>query len=106
MTGDADMAGAINRVIETGGGVVVFADGKILIELSLPVAGLTSLEPMEVIAAKQQAVRKAATDLGFKFPDICLTMAVLTTPAIPHLRICESGLFNLRQNGFVSLIME
>ena len=105
-TGDADMAGAINRVIETGGGVVVFADGKILIELSLPVAGLTSLEPMEVIAAKQQAVRKAATDLGFKFPDICLTMAVLTTPAIPHLRICESGLFNLRQNGFVSLIME
>jgi adenine deaminase len=32
-------------------------------------------------------------------------MAVLPTPAIPFLRICESGLFNLRENKFVELIV-
>jgi adenine deaminase len=60
---------------------------------------------MEIINSKLQDIRKVAKDLGSHLPDIHITLAVFPTPAIPFLRICESGLFNLRQNKFVDLIV-
>jgi len=69
------------------------------------VAGEISTEPMEAIAGKLERIQRAAKDLGAKSTDIRLTMSVLPTPAIPFLRICESGLFNLRENRFVDLIV-
>ena len=40
---DADMAVAVNRLIALKGGFVVAADGEVLAELALPLAGLMSL---------------------------------------------------------------
>ncbi len=102
---EADMARALNRLREMGGGTVVCAGGKVIAEIALPVAGLISTEPMEAIAAGFERIQKAASGLGARSSDIRLTMAVLPTPAIPFLRICESGLFNLRENRFVDLIV-
>jgi len=102
---ETDMAQAVNRVKELGGGIVVHAGNRILAEISLPVSGIISTQPMETIASKLHDIQKAATDLGCNLPDIRITLAVLGTPAIAHLRICESGLFNLRQNSFVDLIV-
>ena len=103
---DADMAQAVNRIRELNGGVVVCADNKILAEISLPVGGVISTETMETISNKFHAIQQAATKLGCALPDIRITLATLPSPAIAHLRICEHGLFNLRQNKFVDLIVE
>ncbi len=100
-----DMARAVNRTRELDGGMVVCAGGKIVAEMAFPVAGEISTEPMEAIADKLNSIQKAANELGARSSDIHLTMAVLPTPAIPFLRICESGLFNLRENRFVDLIV-
>ena len=102
---ETDMAQAVNRVKELDGGMVVCAGSRILAEISLPVAGLISTQPMETIAGKLHVLQQAATNLGCNLPDIRITLAVLSTPAIAHLRICEYGLFNLRQNSFVDLIV-
>jgi adenine deaminase len=102
---EADMARAVNRIKELGGGTVVCVGGKITAEIALPLAGEISAEPMEAIAAKLDRIQKAASGLGAKSTDIRLTLSVLPTPAIPFLRICESGLFNLRENRFVGLIV-
>jgi adenine deaminase len=102
---ETDMAQAVNRVKESSGGVVVCAGNRILAEIALPVAGVISTQPMETIADKLHQIQQVATDLGGNSPDICLTLVILSTPAIPFLRICESGLFNLRQNSFVDLIV-
>jgi adenine deaminase len=103
---ESDMAQAVNRLKELEGGMVVCAAGKILAEIALPVAGGISTESMETIADKLRRVQQAATDLGASSPDIRITLAVLPTPAIPFLRICERGLVNLRQSGFVDLIVD
>jgi adenine deaminase len=103
---ETDMAQVINRIKQLNGGIVVCAGNKILAEIALPVAGVISTEPMEIIATRLHEIQRAATDLGCDSPDIRTTLAVLTTPAIPFLRICEHGLFNLRQNQFVDLIVE
>jgi len=100
---ETDMAQAVNRLKELGGGTVVCAGNRILAEMALPIGGGISTEPMEVLASKQNELQKAVASLGCNLPDILLTMAILPTPAIPFLRICESGLFDLRQNRFVDL---
>jgi len=103
---DADMALALNRIRELNGGIVVCVDNKILTEISLPVGGIISTEPMETISDKFHALQQAAAELGCTSPDIRLTLSTLTGAAVAHLRICEHGLFNLRQNKFVDLIVD
>ncbi len=105
-TSEADMAQAVNRVRQLKGGIVVCADGKILAEIALPVAGLISVQPMETIARELHLIQQAATHLGFPYPDLQLTLAVMPTPAIPFLRICEDGLFSINQNRFVDLVVD
>ena len=102
---ETDMAQAVNRVKELGGGIVVCAGNRILAEISLPVAGVISTQPMETVASKFHDIQEAATNLGCNLPDIRITLAILTTPAIPFLRVCEHGLVNLRDNRFVDLIV-
>jgi len=102
---ETDMAQAVNRIKELAGGMVVCAGNRILAEIALPVAGWISTQPMETIADKLHCIQQVATDLGGNFPDIRITLAVLPTPAIPFLRICEHGLVNLRDNRFVDLIV-
>jgi len=103
---DSDMAQAVNRIRELNGGIVVCAGRKILAEISLPVGGIFSTQPMETIARELHQIQQAATNLGCASPNIRLTLAVLSTAAIAHLRICEHGLVNLRQNSFVDLIVD
>jgi adenine deaminase len=102
---ETDMAQAVNRVKELAGGIAVCAGGRILAEIALPVAGGISTQSMETIADKLHRIQEAATDLGCNLLDIRITLAVLSTPAIPFLRICEHGLVNLRDDRFVDLIV-
>ena len=103
---EADMALAVNRIGELNGGILVCAGGKILAELALPIGGMVSELPMATIARKLYQIQQAAVNLGFTSPDIRQTLCVLTTGAIPFLRICEQGLVDVRQNRLVDLIME
>jgi adenine deaminase len=100
-----DMAMAVNRVKELGGGVVVGAGGNIVAELALPVGGVISTQPLETVADKIQRIQQAAVELGAKSPNFGLTLATLPSPAIPFLRICSSGLFDLKTNRFTGLIV-
>jgi adenine deaminase len=102
---ESDMAQAVNRIRDLGGGTVICSDGKILSELPLPLAGLFSEQPMELIARKYDEIQQTAESLGTRLPDIHMTLQVLATPSIPFLRLCEEGLFDLRQNKFVNLIL-
>ena len=103
---EADMAQAVNRIKELDGGIVVCAGGKILAEISLPFGGIFCTQPMETITQKLHAIQQAAANLGCTSPDIRITLSTLSTGAIPYLRICEQGLFNLRQNSFVDFIVD
>jgi len=93
---DTDMAGAVNRIHELQGGVVVWAENACLAEIPLPVMGLISEAPVPELVRQIRAVKTAAAHLGVRFPDPLLTLITLTGAAIPYLRICEQGLVNLK----------
>jgi adenine deaminase len=103
---ETDMALAVNRIKVLGGGTVVCLNGDFLAELAFPIGSLISEESMEAMADRLKLVQDSAAMLGCTSEDIRTTLSVLTTPAIPYLRICESGLFNVRLNGPIDLFVK
>jgi adenine deaminase len=102
---EADMAMAINRIEALQGGMVIAKKGGVLAELALPVFGLISEQPIDVIARQLEAIQQAAQDLGMSFPNPVLTLITLTGAAIPYLRICEEGLVNLKNGRTTGLFI-
>ena len=90
-----DMAVAANRLGEIEGGFVVVADGEVLAEISLPVAGLISLERYEAVHEKLEKLREAALSLGTVLEEPFLQVAFLPLPVIPHLKITDYGMFDV-----------
>ena len=74
---DDDMARAVQRLAELGGGLVVIADMGVQAELPLPVAGLLSVEPYEEVVRETEACVAAVRELGCTFPSPFQMMAFL-----------------------------
>ncbi len=61
---DSDMARAVNRVAEMGGGIVVVRDGVVKAEVPLPIAGLMTDRPLPEVVAGLERVNEEAAKLG------------------------------------------
>jgi adenine deaminase len=92
---DADMAVAVNRLIELQGGFVAVVDGRVVGELPLPVAGLISDLPFEAVEKRLLALRGAVREMGCPLPEPFLQLAFLPLPVIPHLKITDMGLVDV-----------
>ncbi|ODU12111.1 MAG: adenine deaminase [Variovorax sp. SCN 67-85] len=92
---DRDMETAVNRLIELRGGFAAAADGEIVAELALPIAGLMSERPFEEVEQGLRRLRAAVRALGTELHEPFLQMAFLPLPVIPHLRITDRGLVDV-----------
>jgi adenine deaminase len=90
-----DMALAAAHLSRIEGGFVVVADGQVLAELPLPIAGLMSLEPFEVVHKHLVALREAAKSLGVTLEEPFLQLAFVALPVIPHLKITDHGMIDV-----------
>jgi adenine deaminase len=98
---EADMAVAVNRLIEIQGGFAVADAGKVLAELALPIAGLISLMSFEDVHKALIPLRAAAKSLGVVLAEPFLQVAFLPLPVIPHLKITDRGLVDVDRFEFV-----
>lgn len=105
-TNDADMAMAGNILTEHGGGMVAVSAGKVLALVELPVAGLMSDRPVKEVAAAVSSLAKAWKILGCELVSPFMTMALLSLPVIPELRLTNRGLIDVAAFSFVSLFPE
>ena len=94
-TGDEDIFTAVKEIERLQGGLVVVAGGKVLSSLALPVAGLLSDEPLEVVASKLEKLEQLAKDLGAALPSPFATLSFLALPVIPELRLTDLGLVDV-----------
>jgi adenine deaminase len=99
---EADMAVAANRLGEIEGGFSVVDNGRVLAEISLPVAGLMSLEPYERVYEILKDLRSAALSLGTVLDEPFLQVAFLPLPVIPHLKITDRGMFDVDRFALIS----
>jgi adenine deaminase len=101
-----DMAVAAWRVADNHGGVAVVSEGKLLAEWPAPVGGLYGSGPLAQVVGQVSAVNGALASLGCPWPNGILSLEVLTTAAIPFLRIGPSGYRRLRDGTHVGLEWE
>ena len=98
-----DMATAVHRLGEIEGGFVVVHNGIVLAELPLPIAGLMSDQPFEVVRARLEDLRNAAKSLGVDLEEPFLQLAFLALPVIPALKITDHGLVDVKQFKLIDL---
>ena len=102
-TNDEDMAIAANRICQAGGNVVV-ADGKVIAEMKLPIAGLMTEESGKKIAAENEAVRHAVDTLGVSDGiEPFMNMAFVSLPVIPSIKMTTQGLVDVDKQERISL---
>ncbi len=94
-TGDEDIFTAVKEIERLQGGLVVVAGGKVLSSLALPVAGLLSDEPLEVVVVQLEKLEQLAKDLGTTLPSPFATLSFLALPVIPELRLTDLGLVDV-----------
>jgi adenine deaminase len=96
-TNDEDIYAAIKEIERLQGGLVAAASGKILASLALPIAGMLSDEPLEVVAGKLNRLEQVATQLGTRLPSPFSTLSFVALPVIPELRLTDLGLVDVAQ---------
>ena len=100
---DEDMAFAVRRLAELGGGIVAVDEGRVVAECPLPVAGLLSDQPLEVVVAQSRACNEAAAGLGWSGATPFLTLAFLALSVIPSLKLTDRGLVDVDRFEIVPL---
>jgi adenine deaminase len=100
---DEDMAFAVNRLAEIGGGVVAAEDGAVRAELALPVAGLLADAPLDEVIRRSLACNDAARALGWSGATPFLTLSFLGLSVIPSLKITDRGLVDVDRFELVPL---
>jgi len=94
---DLDILKAIEEIKRLQGGLVVCANLEILASLPLPVAGLLSPEPLDVVVSQHENLEKAAASLGNLPPAPFAILSFLALPVIPELRLTDLGLVDVAQ---------
>ena len=106
-TNEEDMAVAGNRIRELGGGCVAVADGAVMADVPLPVAGLMSELSAEEVAWQNALLRRVVYDMGADNSiEPFMSMAFMSLPVIPNLKMITKGLIDVNRQALVSLFTE
>jgi len=99
----AAMQRALDRVIDMDGGWAAVADGNVVADVPLPLAGRCADMPVEETAAAYETLESALRDIGMDVERPLLAIQTLTTPGVPRLRFTASGYADIRNQRTVTL---
>lgn len=100
-----DMLLAANEVIGRQGGVCCVNNGEILSMLPLPVGGILSEEPLEVVGEQVEELTKALKSLGYQHYNVIMSLSTLSLPVSPALKITDQGLIQVNDGKIVPLVV-
>jgi adenine deaminase len=100
---DRDVAFAVERLAEIGGGIVAVEGLHVLAECPLPIAGLLSDAKLADVVEQSRACNDAAHELGWVGATPFLTLSFLALSVIPSLKITDRGLVDVDRFELVSL---
>jgi adenine deaminase len=103
-SGPAEMAVAVARLAEIGGGQVAVRDGRVLAEVRLPIGGLMSDQSIEEVAREVRLLADAASNgLGVTIDSPFMQLSFLGLSVLPELRITDKGLVDVMKFAIVDV---
>ncbi|MGJ7921586.1 adenine deaminase [Neobacillus sp. LXY-4] len=106
-TNDEDMLFAIEAIKAIGGGLIVVENRRILAELPLAIGGIMSEHDYRTVFRQLEQINSALKKLGAtELFNPFLTLSFLALPVIPHLKLTDLGLFNVRTFQHISVSVD
>jgi adenine deaminase len=102
---EEDLAVAVNRLIEIGGGTTVSKKGRIICEYPMPAFGLIPLMTLTEIRDKTEELVGKLKEIGAKLEKPFLTIQTIPFTGLPFLRISDKGLADIKNRKLVSLFV-
>ena len=102
-TNDYDMYIAAVELVKSQGGKVVVNNGEVISKLPLPIAGLMSDKDFNYVLEKCAELNHASHETGCTLDDPFMTMAFMSLPVIPELKITDKGLFDTNTFNFTDI---
>ena len=102
---DGDMARAIGRLAELGGGMVAVSQRGVRAELPLAIAGLLSDQPLATVLEQSRLLTEAVAALGCAVEAPFHAMGFLALSVIPALKITDRGLVDVERFELVPLLV-
>ena len=99
---DGMMAEAVNRIANTGGGMMAIGP-ELEAFHPLEICGLLSARSLIEISGTYKAVRETAKALGSPLDNIFMTLSFLALPVIPELKITNQGLVEVGEFKVIKL---
>ena len=101
-----DMAAAVNRVAELGGGQVLVLDGRIEAEIPLPVAGFLTDLSLEELAEQKKAFNAKLKALGSPIPFPEMFLSFICLAAIPMFAVTDHGFIDVLKQEITDPVLE
>jgi adenine deaminase len=103
---EADMALAVNRLIELQGGYVIAKNGRVIHEFPMPVYGFIPDYGIPEIVEKTKMLEARMDEIGSSLPRPFLALQTIPFTGLPFLRITDKGLANIKTKQMVSLYLD
>jgi adenine deaminase len=103
---DADLAACVRALVKLRGGFVAVADGQVLAQLPLPVAGLMSDRPAAEVNALLTELNATARALGSPLNSPFMTLSFVSLPSIPEAGLTDKGLVDVRKRKIVPVLIQ
>jgi adenine deaminase len=91
------IAGAVNRLPELRGGIVLAERGRIVFEQALPIGGIMSAATLEEAAAREERLRALLVARGYPYHDPLFTLFFLAADFLPAVRLSPRGVWDVRR---------
>jgi adenine deaminase len=103
---DKDILLAVAQIEAMGGGIAITKDGKVIGFLPLPYGGLMTNADVYQVAENLTSLHKIAKEENFvSAGDPFMTLAFMSLPVIPKLKITDMGLVDVDKFDFVPLFV-
>ena len=92
---DGDMALAVNTVRRMKGGMCAVQRGEVLACVPLPLGGLMSQEPAEVLSGQVEAFLEACRKIGLKYANPITFLTLMPLAVSPEIKCTDLGLIDV-----------
>ncbi len=102
---DEDMKIAMKEIERIQGGITLVNNGVVVDSIRLEVAGLMTNTEVKIIEGKLKLMEERARKMGVndEVDDTFVSLAFMSLPVIPELKLTDKGLFDVNEFKLVSL---
>lgn len=95
---------ALQQLIKQKGGFCAIEDGNVIATLELPIAGLMSDEPINIVVDKITKMNEANAQLGNTYIDNPISrITILSLLVCPYVKISDKGIVLTEEKKYISL---